>query len=197
MANINDLGNSIKKSPGCWLLGLAYVLGFVCLLFNSRWNGLHFVNVTSNNLLGYLTPLFLTAALIERAVEVVISPWRDPDADAKASAVKIAAANAKAPHAPASAQHMLQTNTHDLNQYKGKTRQYAFAIAVVLSILAVTAGIRALWPLLDQAQAPPADQLNYFRWYDMVLTALLLAGGANGLHAPINAFTSFFEKDKS
>jgi hypothetical protein len=197
MANIRDLGNSIKKNPGVWLLALVFVLGLVYLLYNSHWNGLHFVNVTSSNLLGYLTPLILTAALIERAVEVVISPWRDPDADTKTSAVKAAAVKAKAPNADANAQQTLKTNTDALNEYRGKTRQYAFAIAVALSVLAVTAGIRTLWPLLDQTQAPPADQLNYFRWYDMVLTALLLAGGANGLHAPINAFTSFFEKDKS
>jgi hypothetical protein len=81
-----------------------------------------------------------------------------------------------------------------LNQYKGKTRQYAYAIAVALSVLAVTAGVRTLWPLLDTSKVVPADQLNFFRWYDMVLTTLLLAGGAAGLHAPINAFTSFFEK---
>jgi len=36
-------------------------------------------------------------------------------------------------------------------------------------------------------------QLGAFTVFDVILTAALLAGGADGLHAPINAFTSFFD----
>lgn len=141
-----------------------------------------------------MTPLLLTATLIERAVEVVITPWRDPDADDKSN--KVAAAAAQVEAGVDNAQATLEARTSDLNEYTGKTRQYAYAIAVALSVLAVTAGVRTLWPLLDTSKVvPPPAQLNFFRWYDMLLTTLLLAGGAAGLHAPINAFTSFFEKN--
>jgi hypothetical protein len=189
---IGDVANSLKEHPSVWLLSVTFVAGFIYLKFWSSWNGIAFIKVDATNIVGYLTPLLLTAALIERAVEVVITPWRDPEADDKAIKVATAAAQVKA--GDANAQNALNTNAGDLNQYKGKTRQYAYAIAVALSVLAVTAGVRTLWPLLDTSKAVPTDQLNFFRWYDMVLTTLLLAGGAAGLHAPINAFTSFFEK---
>jgi hypothetical protein len=191
-----DVKNSVKMHPSVWLLSLAFAGGFVYLKFWSNWNGIAFVKVDASNIVGYLTPLLITAALIERAVEVVITPWRDPDADDKSSKVAAAAAQVKA--GVDDAQASLDTNTGDLNRYKGRTRQYAYAIAVALSVSAVTAGVRTLWPLLDTSKVvPPPEQLNFFRWFDMVLTALLLAGGAAGLHAPVSAFTSFFEKTKS
>ena len=43
------------------------------------------------DVLNRLTPLILTAGFIERSVEVLISPWRDPEANKHATA--IAAAN--------------------------------------------------------------------------------------------------------
>lgn len=191
---LQDVKDSVKEYPSIWLLSITFVAGFVFLQFWSGWNGLTFIKVDATNLVGYLTPLLLTATLIERAVEVVITPWRDPDADDKSN--KVAAAAAQVEAGVDNAQATLEARTSDLNEYTGKTRQYAYAIAVALSVLAVTAGVRTLWPLLDTSKVvPPPAQLNFFRWYDMLLTTLLLAGGAAGLHAPINAFTSFFEKN--
>ncbi len=196
MATPGDLKNSLTAHGGAWALVAALAGGFYYLLRWSHWDALPFIKVDATNLIGYLTPLILSAALIERAVEVVISPWRDPDANAKMTQVIVAKAKAAKDTATDEDQHQVTTSAGDLNQYKGKTRQYAYAIALALGVAAVTAGVRTLWPLLDTKAMPasPVDQLNYFRWYDMVLTSLLLAGGAAGLHAPINAFTSFFQK---
>lgn len=199
--NFNDLKTSISAHRSIWLLAAVYVGGFLYLGIWSHWNGVTFIPVDEKNIVGYLTPLILTAALIERAVEVAITPWRDPDADDKASKVKVASDSVKANVTDDQAKQELADSKNDLNQYRGKTRQYAYAVAVALSAVAVTAGVRALWPLLQpdnvthQVTFPGGDpQANFFCRYDMVLTTLLLAGGAAGLHAPINGFTSFFEK---
>jgi hypothetical protein len=192
--SLSDVKKSVGDHPSVWLLAIVFVAGFVYLLKWSCWSGISFINVNATNIVGYLTPLLLTAALIERAVEVVITPWRDPEADDKTSKVAAAKDQAGKSDATDDDQKTLADNTSDLNQYKGKTRQYAYAIAVALSVFAVTAGIRTLWPLLDTSKPVPAGQLDFFRWFDMVLTTLLLAGGADGLHAPINRFVSFFRE---
>lgn len=196
MATPSDLKSSLTVHGGAWALFAAFAGGFFYLLRWSHWDAVPFVKVDATNLIGYLTPLILSAALIERAVEVVISPWRDPEANAKITRVTVAKAKAAKDTATQEDRDQVTTSAGDLDQYKGKTRQYAYAIALALGVAAVTAGVRTLWPMLDTTAMPasPVDQLNYFRWYDMVLTSLLLAGGAAGLHAPINAFTSFFEK---
>jgi len=204
MANLSDVKMSIREHPSTWLLACTLAAGYIYLWWTSHWGfGAVTFNVNQNNILGYLTPLLVTSALIERAVEVVISPWRDPDADMKSSQVKTARKISEANAADLTASQNLVAATNDFHQYTGKTRRYAYSIAVAFSVFAVVAGIRTLAPMLgpDAATHPPVfpgngGQRYYFDLYDQVLTTLLLAGGAAGLHAPINGFTSFFAQSK-
>jgi hypothetical protein len=191
------------------LSGLGFLVVVTTVL---AWPGIN-IKVDYNTVPTVLAPLLLTAMFIERAVEVLISPWRDPGADQKARALK----NARTNQAAVASQ---QAATDDYIQYKGKTRRYAFAFALLLGTAAAMVGIRALWPFLDdpngkffaatvstvngvetvsKAQGNPInDPLNHrerkaFIVVDVVLSALLLAGGANGIHSVVTAFTSFFD----
>lgn len=187
-----------------WVLALVFVgaLGFLFYFNNWNWNQLVF-NVDQISIYIKLTPLVLLAGLIERAVEVVITPWRDPAADDMTSKMVQAKAQVAKPGATDDDQQALADCSSDLNKYTGKTRQYAYAIALGLSTCAAVAGIRTLWPLLSlNANGQPAfpigaQQLIFLHWYDLLLTTLLLTGGAAGLHAPINGFVTWAEKKKS
>lgn len=194
--NHQDLGSLIAKSPGAWVLGLTYIVGLFWLLYKSHWNVALFQNINTGNIVGFLMPLIVTAAFIERAVEVVISPWRDKDGDLKTNKVQNASKLMDVAPGPDQAVS-LQAASDDLSQYTGQTRRYAFALAFAFSVMAVTAGVRVLWPMLDvnALKSVPLDQQNYLRWYDMLLSTLLLAGGAAGIHAPITAITGFFQKN--
>lgn len=196
--NYQTVLQSVENHTGGWLL-LITIIGGLAWLMRSHWNSVQFQNINASNIVGYLTPLILTAGLIERAVEVVISPWRDAEADKKQNTVNVATTLASAAPGDPGSVATLKDATDEFAHYTGQTRRYAYALALAFSVMAVTAGVRALWPLLDpnavSGKTIPVDQLNYFRWYDMVLSTLLLAGGAAGLHAPINAFTSFFQKN--
>lgn len=195
--NYQTIGQSLAKYPGVWLMAATYIGGFLYLMYRSHWNATLFQSINANNIVGFLTPLIVTSAIIERAVEVVISPWRDQEGDRKQTKVtNVSTVLSVAPDNTQAASD-LQDATDDLAQYTGQTRRYAFALAVAFSVMAVTAGVRVLWPMLDQVKvlSVPADQQDYFRWYDMLLTTLLLAGGATGIHAPISAITSFFQKN--
>lgn len=179
-----------------------------------RWPGIN-LKVDATTVPTVLAPLMLTALFIERAVEVLISPWRDPGADKVTKALKDANNNTAA---IASQQEAAAVYT----QYKGTTRRYAFAFALLLGTAAATVGIRALWPFVDDPNGmfipaqpstvngvatvskalgnPINDPKNQslktaFIIVDVALSALLLAGGANGIHTIVTSFTSFLEKN--
>jgi hypothetical protein len=56
-------------------------------------------------------------------------------------------------------------------------------------------GLRALWHLLEASKFGSAStaQRNCFEAVDVVLSALPLAGGADGFHSVVDAFTGFFD----
>jgi hypothetical protein len=194
------------------LLVLAGLGVLVVLAIVLAWPGIN-IKVDYSTVPTVLAPLILTAMFIERAVEVMITPWRDPGADQRARILKDAKSNTAAVASQ-------QAAADDYIQYKGKTRRYAFAFALLLGTAAAMVGIRALWPFLDDpngkfvaatvsavsgvtsvtaAQGNPInDPQNHhartaFIVVDVVLSALLLAGGANGIHSVATAFTSFFD----
>jgi hypothetical protein len=197
---------------GLLVLGGLGVL--VALAIVLAWPGIN-IKVDYTTVPTVLAPLLLTAAFIERAVEVMISPWRDPGSDQRARVLKEAKSNTAAIASQ-------QAAADDYTQYKGKTRRYAFAFALLLGTAAGMVGIRALWPFLDdpngtfvaattsmangvttvsKAQGNPINDPNNhhprsaFIVVDVVLSALLLAGGANGIHSVVTAFTSFFDSN--
>lgn len=151
------------------------------------------------DLTGLLAPLAFCAAVIERAVEILISPWRDSEATKLEESV--AAIKGRPTGNGAECQKTaadLQAMSDRLDEYRGKTQQYAFAVSLTLSIMLSIAGVRALEPFINSAQfhdvavTPPAQQL-FFRCVDVALSAALLAGGADGVHSVVNAVTSFFD----
>jgi hypothetical protein len=187
-----------RIATGCTaVLSLILVGGFALL----RWpiRGMY---VPISDVANVLAPLILTAAFIERAVEVIVSPFRDPDANTlRRKLADLQAAQPVVPSAVSEAQAELDTYTAD-------TQKYAFCALLLLSLCAAFVGIRALELFLIQPRpAPPAPQpitipaeygqTGAFRTFDVIISALLLAGGANGLHAPINALTSFFNNSAS
>jgi hypothetical protein len=149
------------------------------------------------DVLNRLTPLILTAGFIERSVEVLISPWRDPEANKHATAIATAKA-APEPDNAATVQKIqsVAAATDALSAYTGTTQRYAFLTGLTLGLMAALAGVSAFTPFLangkETLNALPAAQHALFAGFDIVLTAALLAGGADGLHSVISAFTSFF-----
>lgn len=192
------------ESIPAWTLAVTFIAGLGFLYFFNKWNWNPLVfNPDQFTMYIRFVPLLLLAGLIERAVEVVITPWRDPGADERTSKVAQARAQACRHDADDDDQQSVADSVCDLNKYTGKTRRYAYSIALALSVCAVVAGIRTIWPLLalDPKTGLPAfpisaQQLIFVRWFDLLLTALLLTGGAAGLHAAINGVLTLIEKKK-
>ena len=182
---------------GCTaVLSLILVVGFALL----RWPILS-LYVPISDVANVLAPLILAAAFIERAVEVIISPFRDPEAAQLRHELAVLQATK-----PINSQAVAAAEAR-LNFYTGETQKYAFCALFLLGLCAAFVGVRAFGlfliqphpvantPQLPLIEAPYYGQNGAFRTFDVIISALLLAGGANGLHAPINALTSFFNNN--
>jgi hypothetical protein len=154
------------------------------------WQGLK-MSVSVATLAGLLAPVAFAATVIERAVEILISPWRDTGA----SKLQKALAAIRGRPAEIAKDADLQAASEALDDYRGVTQQYAFAISLLLSLLVSISGVRALQPFLtDNAlKVVATDQRGFFYTVDVLLPALLLSGGADGVHSIVNAVTTFFD----
>jgi hypothetical protein len=180
------------------VMPLMEIGAFAIALIALAWlksEALTFANFGPSDVLTRLTPLILTSAFIERTVEVLISPWRDPEANRQTTAIQTAKA-APEPDDAATAQKLqnVAAATDALTAYTGTTQRYAYLTGLTLGLVASLAGLSALRPFLvkDALNALSPLQHNLFAGFDITLTAALLAGGADGLHSIISAFTSFF-----
>jgi hypothetical protein len=166
---------------------LAIVVVFLFAAW-AYWQGLN-LSIDPGKVMSAISPLLLTAAFIERAVEVVLSPWRDGDAAKLENIVN----SLKAQTSAANESEIAKAD-EAFQDYKSTTQKYAFGISLSFSLAASFVGIRALRPFLDLIAFGKltSNQQWAFVVVDMVLSAALLAGGADGIHSAVNAFTTFF-----
>jgi hypothetical protein len=184
-----------KNGPLLVASGLA-VVGVLVFRVYLNWGAL-VLTVRLQDLTGLLAPLAFAAACIERAVEIFVSPWRD--AEASKLAKEVAAIQARPAEPAACAQNAadLKAASDRLDEYRGSTQRYAFAASLTLSVLVSMAGVRALGSFvgaekLKDQTFTDGSQYLFFLCVDVVLSAALLAGGADGIHSLVNAATSFF-----
>jgi hypothetical protein len=187
----------VKKSwPLLATIALA-VIGVVIFRVFLNWNNLN-LTVKVSDLAGLLAPLAFAATVIERAVEILVSPWRDEGASKLDKVVAAIKARPADPATDAANATDLRAASDALDEYRGDTQRYAFAVSLVLSVMVSIAGVRALGPFVDSAKlkdsAVTADaQRLFFLDVDVALSAALLAGGADAIHSVMNAITSFFD----
>ena len=78
---------SLKNGPLVLAIALALLAVAVFGVF-LKWNGLNFT-IKPTDVLGLLAPLAVAATFIERAVEILISPWRDTGANKLAKVLEV------------------------------------------------------------------------------------------------------------
>lgn len=187
----------LRKNVPLVITSAAALLAVVLFCLYLRWTGLNFT-IKVTEVASLLAPLAVAATIIERSVEILISPWRDGGANKLVRAID--AIKARPADAATNAQNLadLKAASDALDDYRGKTQQYAFAASLMLGMLTSISGVRALWQFVDHTKFPNAGltsdpQQNFFLGLDMALSAALLAGGADGIHSVVNAITSFFD----
>jgi hypothetical protein len=157
------------------VLALAAAAGALYVFFTVSRGGVA-LSFPSNALLNVgqtIAPLVAIAAFIERAVEVVISPWRDTGGARLQGAA--------------------------LTSYKLQTQSFAYAISLALSLLASMVGVRGVAALVDGPSLGTlsAGQHLAFTVFDVIVTSLLLSGGSDGIHQVITTITAFLDSSKN
>jgi hypothetical protein len=159
-----------------------------------------------------LAPLLVIATLIERTIEVIFGIWREPGDRAAETRVKAArseavaqsalaqaAVAASAPAAPTAvaAATAAQTSAADaqleLGERKVVNTRLAFALAFSFGVLVALAGVRVLQILIMDTQPawPKNVAPQWWEFIDIVLTAGLLGGGADGFHHVTQVISEF------
>jgi hypothetical protein len=187
----------VKRSWPLLASGALAVIGVVIFRAFLNWNNLNFT-VKVSDLAGLLAPLAFAATVVERAVEILVSPWRDAGASKLDKAVAAIKARPVDPATNIQNAADLKLASDALDEYRGDTQRYAFAVSLVLSVLVSITGVRALGPFVENAKPDTAKftseaQHLFFLAVDVALSAALLAGGADGIHSVMNAITSFFD----
>lgn len=125
--------------------------------------------------------LFLVAAFIERAIEVILTPIRGDDANRFQALIEA--------HRAAGEHDAAAKIESELAEHRLGSRRRAFLLAVGLGMLAAVLGLRGLEGLLEPESAPGPG----FRFFDIVLTGLVIGGGADGIHKVVKAMTDYME----
>ncbi|MEM0987757.1 MAG: hypothetical protein AAGK00_02680 [Pseudomonadota bacterium] len=114
------------------------------------------------------------------------------------AAAREAAVQAK-DDAIAAARDRVKAANEEVSKARGATRgqldkisiaksYFAALAATILGAAAAIVGVRVLGQFLSDDTALVGSQLHYFTLVDVVLTALLLAGGADGIHQLVKNF---------
>jgi hypothetical protein len=191
------LASIVKKNWPLLVSGALALVGVIVFRAWLNWDALG-LTVRLQDLSGLLAPLAFAAAVIERAVEILISPWRDAEASKLEKTVDAIKARPVDPAAHAQNAADLKIASDNLDEYRGATQRYAFGVSLTLSVLVSMAGVRALGNFIDAGKLKDpvfthSAQYLFFLCVDVALSAALLAGGADGIHSVVNAVTSFFE----
>lgn len=147
---------------------------------------LRFAPMTTAQLTNILLPLMLISLFLERAVEVLVSAWRQGGRDRLELALETLM----------DSEEDTTELRHQLSAYRGGTRCAALLTSMVAGVLLSALGLRSLELLVDadMLAAFPAWQQTGLAAIDVVITGALLAGGADGIHKIISTFTTFLDE---
>jgi hypothetical protein len=153
---------------------------------------MEFSEFRMEDLFVFLAKLIAIALFIERTVEVLLTPWRGLEARRIAARVKQAKTRLQKGETDSVAE--MSDAENELQEYKGKTRQIAFLMALALGMTISAVGIRGLQFFVDLPQSSPSEQTVVFHGLDVLLTGALLAGKADGLHKMALVWTGYLDK---
>lgn len=176
-------------------------------------------NITQD-FVAFFMELAAIALFVERALEVLVTPWREKDAQQKqvqaATAQKVLDAHkdvAKTMTQNADAVQAMAARTTDLqNQvtatgqaladYRSDTQRIAFAASLAVGIVVSLIGFRALNFFVQGGAGSVLyphhpHQLWAFQIVDVILTGALISGGSDGIHQMVTIFTNFADQTKA
>lgn len=141
-----------------------------------------------------LLSLFVVTLFVERAVEVIITVWRDPEKSQYEKSIDILKSKLeerrKIKKDTTEISAGLKKLMHEHEHYRAITRTIAVPIAFAMGIVVSALGIRVLQPFLDNTIFKSMTDLQklLFGGADVLVTGSVIGGGSKGVHEIIEAF---------
>ena len=148
---------------------------------------------TAGEVVQLLTPLFLIALFIERALEVFLTVWR---AGGSANVeLEVRHFRKLSDKNPATHSSDLLNSERLLSAYKAETQKIAFICGIAFGIVVSAFGVRSIELFVDPDvfRSLPGIQRSLFNVVDVILTGALLGGGADGMHKLVSVFTNYMD----
>lgn len=141
-----------------------------------------------NEFMQSFTVLFFVALLFERSLEVFVGGWRIQSAEHLRQRVA-AIQERDAKITPEACEKMAKA------EYSARTKTLAITLGMGFGLFVAAVGVRALEPFVDAEMLAGLTtiQATTFRLLDIVLTAGLIAGGAEGIHKITKVFSDFMD----
>ena len=152
-----------------------------------------------------LAALFFASAVLERALDVLLSLAFGADADQLDSDMKAAQSRIEAARAAgdgatiAAAEKEIEQLRNDRMAHRALTMRLALPAATVLGVVISAVGLRALHALVtpESVAALAEGQRRVLAGVDILLTGFLLAGGSDGIHRLVALYRSWTETQRS
>ena len=181
----------------------------VIVLFGAtiRTNRIAFHDDLQKQVIDLLTNLGVLSLVLERALELYASIWfrkeRIPLDEIKSKADSKVDIEKKKTAAPETAKDAKiddaleeqKTAGTNLSAYKQKTMTYTLRVSFIAGIIISIAGFRVLDSIFVSDNITGL-QMYIYNYVDILLTAGILAGGSNGIHALSTTLGAFFDTSK-
>jgi hypothetical protein len=179
--------------PALSIRSITIAVAAICVVLTLWTRPMSFKEFPMESLVGFIAKLWAIAFFVERFVEVLLTPWRDPERHRMTARLK--QAKAKPENGQPDSVGEISNCENELCEYKGQTMQIAFLVALALGMTISAFGLRGLEFFVDpNSMRTSSVQMFVFRGLDVLVTGALLAGKAEGLHKMISVFTSQLDK---
>jgi len=193
---------------------LPLLLGFGSIGLGAYWQGYPSLQVGLLELFGLISPLVFFSLLIERTVEMLVSPWRSnqsyecltaqqqarrvlEQARADLESCQVDADKPRLQGVVETALANFAKATSDRKRFQAMTLQWTFSLGWGLGMLLAAFGVRALSLFIEpSALAGDASTDRHLWWFnacDIVFTGALLAGGADPIHKLLDLYRKTVE----
>jgi hypothetical protein len=188
------------------IAGSALGIALIAALFMT--GELTFAALTLARVSQILTNLLFVALVVERALEVYITAYRQPgrasfDVNIKRISKEIGKVKAMPDGTTLAGGTTkedklleltaeLKPHEEELETYKSHTGVLALRAGLVLGLLTAAVGYRALGAVVD-AGALTGFQTSAYAFIDVLLTGGLLAGGSKGIHSLTQVFGNYLD----
>jgi len=181
----------------------------IVLALSSEFGFVEFRKDIGSSITTILGSLLIVVLLLERALDIFLTTWRAEgsekldseinDTKEEIAQLKQSGKNDTDPEVKTKQDYLREKNQEKLT-YRSKTRIIAMWSGLFLGVVVSAIGFRILETLVKPGLIESMKNVTQqfaFRFFDILLTGGLIAGGSDGIHKIIDVYRVFMETSSS